>query len=120
MTHEEAVTDLVRNQTNSYRQLPLMLYQIKLKFRDEPRPRAGLIRVREFAMKDAYSFHTDEADLESYYDQMHQVYLGIFRRLGIDVVSVESDPGIIGGTEAHEFMLIADAGEDRVISCNGV
>ncbi len=119
MTHEEAVTDLVRNQTNSYRQLPLMLYQIKLKFRDEPRPRAGLIRVREFAMKDAYSFHTDEADLESYYDQMHQVYLGIFRRLGIDVVSVESDPGIIGGTEAHEFMLIADAGEDRVISCNG-
>ena len=119
MTHEEAVTDLVRNQTNSYRQLPLMLYQIKLKFRDEPRPRAGLIRVREFAMKDAYSFHADEADLESYYDQMHRVYLKIFRRLGIDVVSVESDPGIIGGTEAHEFMLIADAGEDRVISCNG-
>ncbi len=119
MTHEEAVTDLVRNQTNSYRQLPLMLYQFKLKFRDEPRPRAGLIRVREFVMKDAYSFHTDEADLENYYEQMHQVYLRVFRRLGIDVVSVESDPGIIGGTEAHEFMLISDAGEDRVISCNG-
>ena len=119
MTHEEAVTDLVRNQTNSYRQLPLMLYQIKLKFRDEPRPRAGLIRVREFAMKDAYSFHADEADLERYYEEMHQVYLNIFHRSGIDVVSVESDPGIIGGTEAHEFMLIADAGEDRVISCDG-
>ena len=118
MTHEEAVTDLVRNQTNSYRQLPLMLYQIKLKFRDEPRPRAGLIRVREFAMKDAYSFHADEADLDRYYEQMHQVYLNIFHRSGIDVVSVESDPGIIGGTEAHEFMLIADAGEDRIISCN--
>jgi prolyl-tRNA synthetase len=118
MTHEEAVTDLVRNQTNSYRQLPLMLYQIKLKFRDEPRPRAGLIRVREFAMKDAYSFHADEADLDRYYAEMHQVYLNIFHRSGIDVVSVESDPGIIGGTEAHEFMLLADAGEDRVISCN--
>ena len=119
MTHEEAVTDLVRNQTNSYRQLPLMLYQIKLKFRDEPRPRAGLIRVREFTMKDAYSFHVDEADLEKYYDQMHKVYLNIFHRLGIDVVSVESDPGIIGGIEAHEFMLLANAGEDRVIFCNG-
>ncbi len=118
MTHEEAVTDLVRNQTNSYRQLPLMFYQIKLKFRDEPRPRAGLIRVREFAMKDAYSFHTDEADLDRYYAEMHQVYLNIFHRTGIDVVAVESDPGIIGGTEAHEFMLIADAGEDRIISCN--
>ena len=119
MTHEEAVTDLVRNQTNSYRQLPLMLYQFKLKFRDEPRPRAGLIRVREFVMKDAYSFHADAADLENYYEQMHRVYLRIFHRLGIDVVSVESDPGIIGGTEAHEFMLISDAGEDRVISCDG-
>ena len=118
MTHEEAATDLVRNQTNSYRQLPLMLYQIKLKFRDEPRPRAGLIRVREFAMKDAYSFHADEADLDRYYAEMHQVYLKIFHRSGIDVVSVESDPGIIGGTEAHEFMLIAEAGEDRIISCN--
>ena len=118
MTHEEAVTDLVRNQTNSYRQLPLMLYQIKLKFRDEPRPRAGLIRVREFAMKDAYSFHADEADLDRYYAEMHQIYLNIFHRSGIDVVSVESDPGIIGGTEAHEFMLIADAGEDRIIFCN--
>ena len=119
MTHEEAVTDLVRNQTNSYRQLPLMLYQIKLKFRDEPRPRAGLIRVREFAMKDAYSFHADEADLDRYYAQMHQIYLNIFHRLGIDVVVAESDPGIIGGSEAHEFMLITDSGEDKIILCNG-
>ena len=119
MTHEEAVTDLVRNQTNSYRQLPLMLYQIKLKFRDEPRPRAGLIRVREFAMKDAYSFHADEADLDRYYAQMHQIYLNIFYRLGIDVVVAESDPGIIGGSEAHEFMLITDSGEDKIIFCNG-
>ena len=119
MTHEEAVTDLVRNQSNSYRQLPLMLYQIKLKFRDEPRPRAGLIRVREFAMKDAYSFHADEADLDRYYAQMHQIYLNIFHRLGIDVVVAESDPGIIGGSEAHEFMLITDSGEDKIIFCNG-
>ena len=119
MTHEEVVTDLVRNQTNSYRQLPLMLYQIKLKFRDEPRPRAGLIRVREFAMKDAYSFHADEADLDRYYAQMHQIYLNIFHRLGIDVVVAESDPGIIGGSEAHEFMLITDSGEDKIIFCNG-
>ena len=119
MTHEEAVTDLVRNQSNSYRQLPLMLYQIKLKFRDEPRPRAGLIRVREFAMKDAYSFHADEADLDRYYAQMHQIYLNIFHRLGIDVVVAESDPGIIGGSEAHEFMLITDSGEDKIILCNG-
>ena len=119
MTHEEAVTDLVRNQTNSYRQFPLMLYQIKLKFRDEPRPRAGLIRVREFAMKDAYSFHADEADLDRYYAQMHQIYLNIFHRLGIDVVVAESDPGIIGGSEAHEFMLITDSGEDKIIFCNG-
>lgn len=118
MTHEEVVTDLVRNQTNSYRQLPMMLYQIKLKFRDEPRPRAGLIRVREFAMKDAYSFHADEADLDKYYEQVHQAYINIFNRSGIDVVAVESDPGIIGGTEAHEFMLIADSGEDRIIFCN--
>ena len=119
MTHEEAVTDIVRNQTNSYRQFPLMLYQIKLKFRDEPRPRAGLIRVREFAMKDAYSFHADEADLDRYYAQMHQIYLNIFHRLGIDVVVAESDPGIIGGSEAHEFMLITDSGEDKIIFCNG-
>ena len=119
MTHEEAVTDLVRNQSNSYRQFPLMLYQIKLKFRDEPRPRAGLIRVREFAMKDAYSFHADEADLDRYYAEMHQIYLNIFHRLGIDVVVAESDPGIIGGSEAHEFMLITDSGEDKIILCNG-
>ncbi len=119
MTNEEAVTDLVRNQTNSYRQLPLMLYQIKLKYRDEPRPRAGLIRVREFTMKDAYSFHADEADLDRYYAEMHHVYLNIFQRLGLDVAVVASDPGVIGGYEAHEFMLIANSGENKVIFCDG-
>ncbi|MBB16843.1 proline--tRNA ligase [Candidatus Poribacteria bacterium] len=120
MTHEEAVTDLVRNQVNSYRQLPLMLYQIKLKFRDEPRPRAGLIRVREFVMKDAYSFHVDQADLDQYYDQIYQAYLNIFNRTGIEVVVVESDTGMIGGSAAHEFMLITESGEDNlIISENG-
>ena len=120
MTHEEAVTDLVRNQVNSYRQLPLMLYQIKLKFRDEPRPRAGLIRVREFMMKDAYSFHVDHADLDQYYDRIYQAYLNIFNRAGIEVVVVESDTGMIGGSAAHEFMLITESGEDNlIISQNG-
>ena len=119
MTYEEAVTDLVRSQINSYRQLPVMLYQIKLKFRDEPRPRAGLIRVREFTMKDAYSFHADEANLDQYYDLMYQTYLKIFQRVGLDVVAVESDPGIIDGSNAHEFMLISDSGEDRVVFCSG-
>ena len=119
MTHEEVVTDLVRNQIKSYRQLPLMLYQIKLKFRDEPRPRAGLIRVREFVMKDAYSFHTDKADLDQYYDRVWQAYLSIFHRSGIDVVVVEAGTGIIGGSTAHEFMLISDSGEDNPIFCSG-
>lgn len=120
MTHEEAVTDLVRNQVNSYRQLPLMLYQIKLKFRDEPRPRAGLIRVREFMMKDAYSFHVDQTDLDQYYERIYQAYLNIFNRTGIEVVVVESDTGMIGGSAAHEFMLITESGEDNlIISQNG-
>ncbi|MBI1923230.1 proline--tRNA ligase, partial [Candidatus Poribacteria bacterium] len=118
MTHEEAVTDLVRNEINSYRQLPLMLYQLQLKFRDEPRPRAGLIRVREFVMKDAYSFHTSEADLNAYYDRVYQAYLNIFHRVGIDVIVVESDTGLIGGSGAHEFMLISDSGEDSLIICD--
>ena len=118
MTHEEAVTDLVRHEINSYRQLPLMLYQIKLKFRDEPRPRAGLIRVREFVMKDAYSFHSSEADLDAYYDRVYRAYLNIFHRVGIDVAAVESDTGMIGGSGAHEFMLISDSGEDNLIACS--
>ena len=119
MTHEEVVTDLVRSEINSYRQLPLMLYQIKLKFRDEPRPRGGLIRVREFTMKDAYSFHASEADLDEYYDQVCRAYLNIFHRVGIDVVVVEADVGLIGGSASHEFMLISDSGEDKLILCSG-
>lgn len=115
MTHEEAVTDLVRNQISSYRQLPTMLYQIKLKFRDEPRPRAGLIRVREFVMKDAYSFHVDQAELDQYYEKVYRAYLNIFEKSGLEVVVVESDTGMIGGSAAHEFMLIADSGEDNLI-----
>jgi len=117
MTHEEAITNLIRNEINSYRQLPLMLYQIKLKFRDESRPRAGLIRVREFTMKDAYSLHTNESDLDEYYEKVREAYLKIFHRCGLEVVVVESDPGMMGGKEAHEFMLITESGEDKLILC---
>lgn len=118
MTHEEAVTDLLRGEVNSYRQLPMMVYQIKLKFRDEPRPRGGLVRVREFTMKDAYSFHTQQADLDEYYLKVYQAYLNIFHRCGLDVIVVESDTGMMGGTAAHEFMLVTDSGEDKLILCD--
>jgi len=120
MTHEEAMTDLARKEINSYRQLPLMLYQIKLKFRDEERPRAGLIRVREFTMKDAYTFHTDEDDLNLYYEKIYQAYLNIFHRCGLGdgLIVVESDPGMMGGLGAHEFMLLAESGEDKLMLCS--
>ena len=120
MTHEESITDLARKEINSYRQMPLMLYQIKLKFRDEERPRAGLIRVREFTMKDAYTFHTDEADLDAYYEKVYQAYLNIFHRCGLrdGLIVVESDPGMIGGFGAHEFMLVTESGEDKLILCS--
>jgi prolyl-tRNA synthetase len=120
MTHEESITDLARKEINSYRQLPLMLYQIKLKFRDEERPRAGLIRVREFTMKDAYSFHTDEDNLNNYYEEVYQAYLNIFRRCGIGdgLIVVESDPGMMGGLGAHEFMLVTESGEDKLLLCS--
>ncbi|MFQ6041429.1 MAG: proline--tRNA ligase [Candidatus Poribacteria bacterium] len=119
MTHEEAMTDLARKEINSYRQLPLMLYQIKLKFRDEERPRAGLIRVREFTMKDAYTFHTDEDDLNLYYEKIYQAYLNIFHRCGLgdELIVVESDPGMMGGLGAHEFMLVTESGEDKLMLC---
>ncbi|MDA1191450.1 MAG: proline--tRNA ligase [Candidatus Poribacteria bacterium] len=117
MTHEESVTFHARTEINSYRQLPIMVYQIKLKFRDEPRPRAGLIRVREFTMKDAYSFHVDEADLDRYYEEVYVAYERIFARAGIPVVVVESDPGMIGGSSAHEYMLVTPSGEDNLIIC---
>lgn len=115
MTHEECVTALVRSEITSYKQLPVMLYQIQTKYRDEARPRAGLIRTREFTMKDAYSFHTDQEDLERYYLRAHEAYVRIFRRLGMDnVLSIESNSGMMGGKISHEFMAICDCGEDTI------
>jgi prolyl-tRNA synthetase len=118
MTHEEAVTDLVRYAVNSYKQMPFMLYQIQTKFRDEPRVRGGLIRVREFVMKDAYSFHTSQEDLEQYYDRVHKAYERIFKRCGLPAISVASDVGMMGGSGAHEFMAVTESGEDTLIICD--
>jgi len=118
MTHEEAVTDLARYVLNSYKQLPVMLYQLQTKFRDEPRVRGGLIRVREFVMKDAYSFHTNNDDLNNYYNIVHEAYQNIFRRCGLSVISVASDVGMMGGSGAHEFMAVVECGEDTLILCN--
>jgi prolyl-tRNA synthetase len=115
-THEEAVVDLVRNEVRSYRDLPLNLYQIGVKFRDEIRPRFGLMRAREFLMKDGYSFHADEASLEEGYGAMHRAYTAIFRRCGLSFVVVEADSGAIGGDVNHEFMVTADSGESEVFS----
>ncbi len=117
ITHEEVVTDLARREINSYRQLPFMVYQIQTKFRDEPRSRGGLIRVREFTMKDAYSFHAHEEDLDDYYPQVYQAYLNIFRRCGLEPLVVEADPGFMGGSASHEFMLLSEAGEDALVLC---
>ncbi len=115
MTHEEAVVHLVRTEINSYKQLPFVVYQIQTKYRDEARPRAGLLRVREFRMKDAYSFHVNSADLDAYYERAHGAYSRIFRRLGMkEVVSIQSDTGMMGGKTAHEFMAVAEAGEDSI------
>ena len=115
MTHEEAVVHLIRSEVNSYKQLPVMVYQIQTKYRDESRPRAGLIRVREFTMKDAYSFHETQECLEAYYEKAHKAYENIFRRLGMkNVVSIKSDSGMMGGKVSHEFMAISDAGEDTI------
>lgn len=118
MTHEEAVTDLARYVLNSYKQLPVMLYQIQTKFRDEPRSRGGLIRVREFVMKDAYSFHATPEDLDSYYEKVHAAYHRIYKRCGLSVISVASDVGMMGGTGAHEFMAVTESGEDTLIVCS--
>ena len=121
MTHEEAVTDLARNLIQSYRQLPLAVFHIQTKFRDEPRSRGGLIRVREFTMKDAYSFHLDQNSLDEYYPRMYAAYERIFARVGLGdtVIAVESDTGMMGGTEAHEFMYLNPAGEDTLLLCDG-
>ena len=117
MTHEEVITELVSHSVNSYKQLPVMMYQIQTKFRDEPRARGGLLRVREFTMKDAYSFHADFVDLDRYYPHMYKAYFRVFRRAGLDVVAIESDNGMMGGTMAHEFMAISEVGEDTLILC---
>lgn len=118
MTHEEAAVQLVREYGQSYTKYPFMIYQLQTKFRDEARPRAGLIRVREFTMKDAYSFHTSQADLEAYYAKCHQAYERIFARAGIpEVISVASDSGMMGGNLSHEFMLLTPIGEDSIAVC---
>ncbi|MBD5460887.1 MAG: hypothetical protein HDR26_08125 [Lachnospiraceae bacterium] len=118
MTHEEAAVQLVRDCVRSYSEYPFMIYQIQTKFRDEARPRAGLIRVREFTMKDAYSFHTSQADLEKYYERCHKAYERIYARAGLpEVVSVAADSGMMGGNVSHEFMLLTPVGEDSIVMC---
>ncbi len=118
MTHEEAAVHLVREYGQTYSKYPFMIYQIQTKFRDEARPKSGLIRVREFTMKDAYSFHTSQEDLENYYDVCHKAYERIFERVGVpEVVSVASDSGMMGGKVSHEFMLLTDIGEDSIVTC---
>src|SRR5918998_3565936 len=117
MTHEEVVADLLRDLVKSYRQLPLIVYHFQTKFRDEPRARGGLIRVREFVMKDSYSIDADEAGLDRSYKLHHVAYERIFRRLGLDTVSVGADVGIMGGSLAHEFMVLNPYGEDTLVIC---
>lgn len=118
-THEEVVTDLVSRNVHSYRDLPQLLYQIQVKFRDEPRPRAGLIRVREFIMKDLYSFDVDAKGLDESYNKMLAAYQNLFERCGLPTMLIEADSGAIGGKDSHEFMVVAESGEDEIIHCEG-
>ncbi len=118
-THEELLTVMVKANVNSYRDLPLTLYQMQTKFRDEPRPRGGLLRGREFDMKDAYSFDIDDEGLDASYDSMEKAYKNIFARCGLDAIMVEADSGTIGGRDSQEFILLADSGEDTIIICDG-
>jgi len=119
MTHEEAAVHFVRDVADSYTQYPFMIYQIQTKFRDEPRCRGGLIRVREFTMKDAYSFHTSQEDLEQYYMECYEAYNRIFARVGVpEVVAVASDSGMMGGKVSHEYMLLTPVGEDTIVLCH--
>lgn len=118
MTHEEAAVQFARDTVSSYQQLPFMIYQIQTKFRDEARCRGGLIRVREFTMKDAYSFHMTDEDLKAYYDRVYDAYVRIFKRIGMKrVVAVKSDSGMMGGNIAHEYMLLTPIGEDTIVIC---
>jgi prolyl-tRNA synthetase len=116
-THEEVITDLVRHEVHSYRQMPINLYQIQTKFRDEIRPRFGVMRCREFVMKDAYSFDADEKGADKSYEIMYETYSNIFRRCGLKFRAVEADTGSIGGSFSHEFMVLANTGEDQLVSC---
>jgi prolyl-tRNA synthetase len=117
-THEEVITDMVRREIKSYRQMPLNFYQIQTKFRDEIRPRFGLMRGREFIMKDAYSFDVDSAAADLSYSKMFHAYMRIFERCGLNFRAVEADTGSIGGSSSHEFMVLADSGEDAIVSCD--
>jgi prolyl-tRNA synthetase len=116
-THEEVITDIVRKEIKSYRQLPILFYQIQTKFRDEVRPRFGIMRGREFMMKDAYSFHVDDSDTQKTYHQMAQAYTNIFKRCGLEFKQVQADSGTIGGSFSHEFAVLADSGEDEIGFC---
>jgi len=113
-THEEVITDLIRNEIKSYKQLPANFYQIQTKFRDEVRPRFGVMRSREFIMKDAYSFHTSQDSLQQTYEVMHQAYCNIFNRIGLEFRPVIADTGSIGGSASHEFHVLAESGEDAI------
>ena len=117
-THEEVITDMVRREIKSYRQMPINFYQIQTKFRDEIRPRFGLMRGREFIMKDAYSFDVDSNAADLSYEKMYQAYMRIFERCGLNFRAVEADTGSIGGSSSHEFMVLADSGEDAIVSCD--
>jgi prolyl-tRNA synthetase len=116
-THEETITDLIRKEVNTYKKLPMTLYQVQTKFRDEKRPRSGLLRGREFIMKDAYSFHADRDSLDETYQDMYQAYVNIFTRCGLEFGAVEADSGSIGGKGTHEFMVFSEAGEDKIAIC---
>jgi prolyl-tRNA synthetase len=116
-THEEVITDIARREIRSYRQLPVHFSQIQTKFRDEIRPRFGVLRGRDFTMKDGYSFHADLTDLQREYRNMHDAYTRIFTRLGLNFRAVDADPGAIGGTGSHEFHVLADSGEDAIAYC---
>jgi prolyl-tRNA synthetase len=118
-THEEVITDLIRNELQSYKQLPINLYQIQTKFRDEIRPRFGVMRAREFIMKDSYSFHLSQESLQETYDEMYRTYCRIFERLGLHYRAVEADTGAIGGSASHEFQVLADSGEDLIFYSDG-
>jgi prolyl-tRNA synthetase len=117
-THEEVITDLIRGQIRSYKRLPVTLYQIQTKFRDEIRPRFGVMRAREFVMKDAYSFHADDASLDKTYQRMHRAYTRIFQRCGLQAAPVQSESGAIGGDVTHEFMVLAETGESEILFCD--